>query len=110
MKHTVNDAVRMTGQLLLHHPTTGYWARLVDGYAVHPKHPDATCWCLAGACFVVAHVLGLNQEHVKTAAAQTLGLRGEWVTDVLMIAWESPHVTDDNRQHIASKLAKVTAE
>jgi len=36
--------------------TQGVLARSVDGSSVTSFDPEATCWCLAGACFATADV------------------------------------------------------
>lgn len=60
-KHTIDDGVRMVGQLLLHHPTTRFFARRPDGTSCFSFDSEAYCFCFVGAVTAVSNKLGLNE-------------------------------------------------
>lgn len=101
MNHTINDALRMTGQLLLHHGTTGNFACNSRGNDVPWHVPQATCWCLDGAFKVCCKQLGI-QEAGWADLKQTLGW--SW-HDSLWNTWDE--ATDDQREAWATLLADV---
>lgn len=65
MSHTINDVLRMAGQLLLRHPTTGAMARDTKGRVVEFDAPDACCFCVLGALGASATALGYKYVHAR---------------------------------------------
>lgn len=52
---TQKEILTKAKELVLAHPTKGFYARDAEGNAVNPVHPNATCWCSLGAMFKVTN-------------------------------------------------------
>lgn len=79
-RESLKTAVRMVGHLLEHHGCTGPFVANKDGRHLEPGDPEATQWCLAGACEEVAHRLFYTphwlDRYVTFAVLQKLGQPG----------------------------------
>lgn len=103
MKHTINDGLRMMGQLLLHHPTTGYYARDSKGEPISAYKAEASCFCFVGAVIAVAHTLKLDSMALSTDARKKV-----FSDDTIsFMEWDSG--SDSHRRYWARKLASVSA-
>jgi hypothetical protein len=98
-KHTINDGVRMVGQLLLHRPTTRFYARDSQGHPVSYGSEEASCFCYLGAMAVVSETLGLEGSDLAIRMHQICGLRygGEW-----------DNIGTQARKSVAVKMCRVT--
>lgn len=99
---TVNDGLRMMGHLLLHHPTTGEYARGRDGFGTSARSVNASCFCFLGALQAVGHALQFRyyeQVEFENKAKWVAGCRG-WAN------WDN--ATPERRIQIATRLTKVT--
>lgn len=101
-KHTINDGLRMMGQLLLHRRTTGVLARNQRGVSVDCLSTRASCFCLAGAVMVVAERLGLPTHYLTTRAAHAF----DQPTHLIVNNWD--HIGEDRRAQWAATLARIT--
>lgn len=98
--YSLNDCVRMVGQLLLHRPTTGTQARNNTGQPVSPYHGEASCFCFVGATNAVSWVLGHHMDGLWGKCNKALG------EDVEGMVWDD--ATDQQRAAWAKKLSEVT--
>lgn len=99
-KHTVGDAIRMIGQLLLHHPTTEYYARDKDGKMCDSFAPAAFCFCYLGALRAVIQRLNVGYWAVN----DTIGVL-IWGTQDYMDATKWDGGSDLDRRSWAQKMA-----
>lgn len=99
MKHTVNDALRMVGQLLMNSPTTGYLARNQEGFSVDPISTEACSFCFVGAIYASCYKLKVTHGPVAKAAVALTGIR-------LGTHWD--YAGAGKQMDIARKLASVT--
>lgn len=104
MKHTTNDVLRMVGQLLLHHSTTGAMAKDKDGHTVSYVDPKANSFCLIGALHACSDKLLLHEDASPF-----------WdVSLMLNVGVGYIHSTWDNlsamqQQELSEKLTNITA-
>lgn len=80
-KHTINDGLRMIGQLLRHHPAVGFFAYDGKGYRRSCYDKKACSFCLVGAIDIVSEKLGLNRYKVSdriTRLVKTKALANYW--------------------------------
>lgn len=98
------EGIHIVGQLLEHHPTTGAAARDAKGVPISSgKSPEAACWCVVGACTLVAtQMYNSNSgrilwEHIESK------LRTEIVK-----AWEGEGTTPETRLDFARRLQNYT--
>jgi hypothetical protein len=81
---TTDEALRVVGHLLEHHPTQGAWARNKMGVALpYATHPGAVCWCLSGAIQLVG--LGFLHGSFDLHLAAFKRLESE---SLLHVAWD----------------------
>lgn len=97
--HTVNDALRMAGQLLLACPTTGALARTSYGQPVEVFDEEACNFCYLGALHVTCYRLKVPYMNVRKTAKDLTGI--DWG-----YKWDSAGA--DRQMEIARKLASVT--
>lgn len=99
MSHTVNDALRMAGKLLLDSPTTTLLARDANGLYADPESSQACSFCYVGAIRAACHRLNILSTPAGKAALALTGIR--WG-----IAWDNAGA--EKQMEIARKLASVT--
>jgi hypothetical protein len=99
-QYTVGDGVRMVGQLLLHHPTTGYYAKDLSGHNCSSQSPQASCFCYEGALYRVSTTLGTHCMDVDVRISRML-----FNTDYDMHAAQWDNATDAQRSEWAQKMA-----
>jgi hypothetical protein len=102
MNTKVKEAVNMVGHLLEHHPTTGEAARDINGRAVASTSPEASCWCVVGACSIVQNALKL--EHWDRVS---LSIEMQQLVGGLIETWEGPGTSKRTRLALARKLQKA---
>jgi hypothetical protein len=73
VKYSIETAVRMVGNLLKFHPTTGTLARDSNGRSVSEDSARASCFCYMGACFITARKLNLEDSTVVEQCDHVLG-------------------------------------
>jgi hypothetical protein len=96
-QYSIETAVRMVGNLLKYHPTTGTYARDSSGTAVSYYAPDAECFCYMGASYRVAGALDFSWYLIDSTCDRVLETRMEGEV------WD--HATDFQRAAWADKLA-----
>lgn len=89
--------VRMVGQLLLHHPTTGTEARNKDGHIVSPYSYVADSFCAVGAARICSTTMNYSWQSVENACEIAAG-REIWGDD-----WDA--ASPKTRKRWATKLA-----
>lgn len=103
MKHTINDGLRMMGQLLLHHPTTRYYSRDQAGTPTVFYAPESSCFCFVGAAMITVRTLQLGTMDLATRARETV-----FPPDAISFEeWDNG--TDAQRKQWAQQLASVSA-
>jgi hypothetical protein len=105
MNKNLLDAIRTTGQLLLHHPTTDVQARDPQGNAVGTDDKDACCFCYTGATSVVATTLKVNWCSLDSHCDFILRGRGK---KLMPSDWDS--ATPKQPKTWAQKLANYTGK
>jgi hypothetical protein len=97
MSESIETAVRMVGNLLKYHPTTGDYAQDKLGNNVAYNSPEASCFCYMGATYIVNKVLGIPWAAIDLCCDSVLGkmMHPE--------AWDQ--ATDEKRAEWADKLA-----
>jgi hypothetical protein len=105
MTNTVNDAVRMVGQLLLHNSTTGAHARDSFYFVVPLTDPEACKFCYIGAVHSVRRSLPpVDAFSLRRACEKALNLP-MFEADVSW--WDD--ATDEQRKTWAQKMADWSA-
>lgn len=99
MDQTLITAIRTVGQLLLHHPTTGFYARNSQGEICDYERSDASCFCFLGACHLVQKRLRLSNW---CSLVEECGKLLSW-GNYHHARWDN--ATNEQRQAWAQKLA-----
>lgn len=94
-KHTLNDGIRMVGQLLLHNGTTKSYARDKNYKPVAYYRTEACCFCLHGAVRIVSRVLKVND------------LWKDWVVQNCPNFEDWDMASDSQRRAYALKLSRT---
>jgi hypothetical protein len=109
--HTVTEGIRMVGQLLLHRPTIGWFARNLKQEEVTADDKTACYFCYLGAKSVVADALHLNHADISSGCDRILinhGARVKPKFGIVGSSWDS--VTETIRHDWATKLANYEGE
>jgi len=96
---TINDALRAAGKLLLEKPTTGYFARTVEGESCGVLDAEADCFCFEGALLRMSLKLNLPFHRLRDKARLVSGCK-------TANTWD--YAGADRQMEIANKLASVT--
>lgn len=99
------DAVRTTGQLLLHRPTTGEVAKDKTGKAVSTEAKTACKFCYVGAVDVVSRKLRVDWSKLDRACDDVLVGPGNYFD-----ADDWDEGSNKQRKAWATKLANYTGE
>lgn len=97
--HTVNDALRMMGQLLLRAPTSGVCARDKLGNPTSLAGPEACQFCFTGAAALVGGKLGVDVTKLRNRAYELTEINGPRDWD---------HAGSFRRSCVALTLSKVS--
>lgn len=115
-EYTIQEAIRMVGHLLEHHPTTGAAARDSEGVQTGGAHEkNASRWCIVGAASVVARYLTSEDAYYDKYQEICLGINKVLaLPNIIKVidAWEGSvsgvaGVTPATRLTIARKLQQA---
>ncbi len=102
MTYSTQDAIRTVGQLILHRPAVKAPAFDTKGREVWPTKPEASTFCIHGACLAVGNKLGFNGFALSETVSDWLDhsdMMGNW--------WDRLTVTE--RRDVALRLCEYTA-
>lgn len=102
MKKDIRQALRMTGHLLEHHPTTGSAARNGKNKPVASNDKQASCWSIIGAAQITW--LTLKPEQDDDSIWQFWDAVDKFLGGNAVDMWEGYRSTNASRLAIARKL------